>query len=74
MNKESFLETLRSQYAEEIHEAHIECERGEGRVDLELFAHKLHQLRKSAQVEGLANQEFDELVNSLLPLLMKKAA
>jgi hypothetical protein len=74
MNKETFLDTLRSQYAEEIHEAHIECERGEGRIDLEAFAHKLHQLRKAAQVEGLPNQDFDDLVNATIPALMQGKA
>ena len=74
MNRETFLDTLRSQYAEEIHEAHIECERPGGRVELALFAHKLHQLRKAAEVEGLPTQEFDDLVNSLLPELMEGKA
>lgn len=63
-----------SHYADEIEDAHLESKSIQGGIDLPRFAHKLHALRKVAETEGLANVEFDALVNSMLPTLMDQVA
>jgi hypothetical protein len=66
MNKESFLETIRQQYSDEIHEAYIECEHG-NKVDLVQLNQRLARLMTHAKVEGLSVADFHELVVSTLP-------
>lgn len=68
MNRESFLETVKQQYAEEIHEAYIEHEHGlGGKVDFPALNKQLKKLKASAKVEGLSAQDFDDLVQATLP-------
>ncbi len=68
MDREAFLETIKKQYAEDIHEAYIECEHENGEhIDFKNLDTKLTKLKKSAKVEGLPGQEFDDLVQSTLP-------
>jgi hypothetical protein len=68
MNRESFLETIKQQYAEEIHEAYIEHEHGlGGKVDYPGLNKHLKKLMNSAKVEGLKPQEFEELAQATLP-------
>lgn len=70
MNRESFLETVKQQYSEEIHEAFIECEHGgERKVDLPKLDDLLERLGQNAQKEGLSAGDFVELVQSTLPFV-----
>ena len=68
MNKESFLEVVRQQYAEEIHAAYLEHEHGGGKkIDVQGLNKCLQKLMANAKVEGLAPAEFEELVHATLP-------
>jgi hypothetical protein len=68
MNKESFLETVKQQYAEEIHEAYVEHEHGlHGKIDTPALTQHLKKLMTNAKVEGLSAHDFEELVHSTLP-------
>jgi hypothetical protein len=68
MNRESFLETVKQQYAEEIHEAYIEHEHGlGGKVDFPALNKHLKKLMASAKVEGLSAQDFQDLAHATLP-------
>jgi hypothetical protein len=66
MNRESFLDTVRQQYADEIQEAYRGCLH-EGRLDSLRLQRELDRLMKSAGVEGLPAREFEELVQATLP-------
>ncbi len=68
MNRESFLDTLRQQYSDEIRGAFLECahERGE-QVDFQKLDEMLTKLMQNASVDGLPEQEFVELVQSTIP-------
>jgi hypothetical protein len=66
MNKESFLETLRDQYREEIREAHIESEHHQV-IDFPSLNRSLNQLMKTAKYDGLSRSDFEELVKNTLP-------
>ena len=66
MNKESFLDTLRTQYREDIREAFIECEH-QSQVDFLTLNIKLKSLMNTAKFEGLPFKDFEDLVNSTLP-------
>ena len=73
MNRESFLETIRQQYADEIREAYIECEHDEGRTfDIPELNKRLKKLMSAAKVSGLAPAEFEEMVRSILPDVVSK--
>ncbi len=70
MNRESFLETVRQQYADEIREAYIECEHedhGSQEVDFVELNKRLNNLRTSAKLDGLSVAEFEELARATLP-------
>jgi hypothetical protein len=68
MNKESFLDALKQQFTDEIHEAYIECEHGtEGKVDLPSLNLRIQKLMAHAQIEGLSPIEFQQLVRATLP-------
>lgn len=68
MNRESFLETVKQQYSEEIHEAYLEHAHGGGKdVDMPGLKKKLQKLMASAKVEGLSPAEFEELARTTLP-------
>jgi len=66
MNRESFLETVKKQYTDEIHEAYLECEH-EGTVDLKALNQRIKKLMSNAKVEGLAPKEFEDLVRTTIP-------
>lgn len=66
MNRETFLDTLKTQYSEEIHEAYLECEHA-GKVDLAAFNQRLAKIMKNAATEGLPRGEFEEMVRSAFP-------
>ena len=68
MDKEGFLDAIRKQYADEIHEIYLECEHDDGRrVDYAKLNSELKRIRAHARVEGLSDKEFDDLVKSTLP-------
>ncbi len=66
MNRESFLETIKQQYSDEIHEAYLECEH-EGKIDMPALTAKLKKLISCAQVEGLSESEFLAVAKTALP-------
>ena len=66
MNRESFLEAIKTHYTEEIHAAFVECEHGKD-VDFSRLTHLLSKLRDAAKGEGLAHTDFEDLVKSVLP-------
>jgi hypothetical protein len=66
MNRESFLETVRKQFTDEIYSVFLQCEHGKD-VDFPKLTHLLSQLRDAAKREGLAYAEFEDLVKSTLP-------
>lgn len=68
MDRDDFVEALREQYADEIHEAYIECEHENGKnIDFEKLNDSLAKLMKAANVDGLHDSDFKELVKSTLP-------
>ena len=67
MDREDFIEHLRQQYADGIFEAYLECEHESGKVDFETLKARLEKIGKAAAVEGLASQDFHELVFGVLP-------
>ena len=68
MDREGFIDTLRYQYAEEIHEAYVLCESRDGQnVDLPKLHALLMQLARAAGREGLPQADFLELAYSALP-------
>ncbi len=66
MNRETFLDTVGKQYADEIHEAYVECAHGK-EVDFKKLNVLLKKLMIHAKVDGLSAQEFIELVKTELP-------
>lgn len=66
MDRESFLDTLREQYADEIHEAYVACNHGEA-VDYDQLNTSLGRIMKTARVDGLSEADFAELVQSTIP-------
>lgn len=66
MNKESFLDTIRDQYREEIREAYLESEHHE-KIDYSELKYKLSHLKKAAALEGLPHKDFEDLVKCALP-------
>ena len=70
MDRESFLETIRKQYADKIQNTYVQCEHehdNQVRVDWTQLHRQLTGLMKSAKVDGLAAKEFMELVKAELP-------
>lgn len=67
MDKEGFLDTIRKQYAEDIHEAYLECAHDQGAVDYPALSERLAKLMRNAHVDGLPQKEFEDLVRSTLP-------
>jgi|GEM_PF-1323524 len=68
MDRESFLETVRQQYAEEIQEAYYECEHEDGReIDYIKLNQNLARLMQGAMLDGLPPADFEDLVRSTLP-------
>lgn len=68
MNRDDYLFGLKERYAEEIYEAYLECEHKSGReVDFPKLNEMLTKLNRSALVEGLSAEDFEELVRAELP-------
>jgi len=74
MDRDSFLDTVRKNYAELIHEAYVECEHEHGEFDAAKLKASLAKLAKAAKVEGLGQKDFDDLVKSTLPSHQDQAA
>jgi hypothetical protein len=73
MDRESFLETVKKQYADEIQEAYVECEHEDGRaVDYAQLNQMLRRLQGSARAEGLLEKDFQDLVRTALPEIWEK--
>jgi hypothetical protein len=67
MDREDFIEILKKQYADNIHEAYLECEHEKGSIDYPSLKAQIEKIAKSASVEGLRPGEYHELVHSVLP-------
>ncbi|MDR3607024.1 MAG: hypothetical protein P4M08_06550 [Oligoflexia bacterium] len=67
MNRESFIDTLRSKYSDDVLAALSECSHKDREVDLEELRAKLAHLAKVATLEGLGLDEFRMIVSSRLP-------
>ncbi len=67
MNKESFLETIRQQFSDEILEVYNECAHGGQGVDVPQLNQRLNKMMAHAKHQGLSHAEFEELVKMLLP-------
>jgi hypothetical protein len=68
MNREGFLETIRRQYIEDIHEAYQACIHEGGQViDYEKLTECLTKLMRTAARDGLPPADFEEMVYSTLP-------
>jgi len=68
MNREGFIETIRRQYIEDIHEAYQGVLHAGGHVvDYEQLTGVLTKLMRTAARDGITAQEFEEMVFSTLP-------
>jgi hypothetical protein len=67
MDKESFLEGLRKQFANEIQEVYLECEHDRGEVDISRLNSMLKKLMAGARLQGLPEKDFLDLLKSTLP-------
>ena len=73
MDRDDFLFALKERYAEEIYEAYLECEHDDGKViDFNQLNSMLAKLQRSAIVEGLTPEDFDELLRAELPDIHNK--
>ena len=69
MDREGFLETMRRQYIEDIHEAYqASLHEGGGRVDYVHLSGVLSQVMRRASKDGFKPMDFEELVYATLPL------
>lgn len=68
MNRETFLDTIRSRYLEDIREAYLECEHGaEKPIDYVKLGKILARLMEHAIASGLTAAEFEELTMVTMP-------
>jgi hypothetical protein len=68
MDKETFLDAIRQQYVDDIHEAYLECDHGgDHMIDMATLNKKLRTLMANAKVDGLSAAEFEELAKATLP-------
>lgn len=73
MDRESFLEIVRKQYAEKINSAYVECEE-RGKIDWTKLNAKIDKLYAHAKIEGLPQKDFEDLVKGVLPEMFDKVA
>jgi hypothetical protein len=66
MDRESFLEAVRKQFADDIHEVYLECGKREG-VDLPRLNGMLRKLMSGARAQGIAERDFIDLVRTTIP-------
>ena len=62
MNREDYIDQLKSQYANGIFEAYLECEHEKGEVDFFALKTMLEKTSKAAAVDGLNPKLFHELI------------
>ncbi len=68
MDRESFLEAVRKQFADDIHEIYLECEhRGGQGIDLPRLNTLLRKLMTGARAQGIGERDFIDLVRTTLP-------
>ncbi len=73
MTRESFLETIRRHYTDEIQDAYQHCEHGGGKViDYPELDKRLGNLMANARLEGLPEADFESLVNATLPHIVER--
>jgi hypothetical protein len=69
MDREGFLETMRRQYIEDIHEAYqASLHEGGGKVDYVQLSGMLSKVMRRASMDGFKQMDFEELVYSTIPL------
>jgi hypothetical protein len=66
MDRESFLEAVRKQFVDDIHEVYLECEKHEG-IDLPRLNRMLKKLMSGARAQGIAERDFIDLVRTTIP-------
>lgn len=71
MNRESYLETVKKQFTDEIHSAYIHCQH-EGPnnsrlLDISALESKLQKLKRVAVAEGISENDFDDLIHAAIP-------
>jgi hypothetical protein len=75
MDRESFLETVKNQYVDEIRVAFLECEHHGGRViDYSALNQRLKKLMVGAKKEGISPRDFQLLVQAVLPHVFEQIA
>lgn len=71
MDKDSFTETLRKQFRDQIRAAYIECEHA-SEVDFGALRKRLRKLVSQSTAQGISAKEFADLVQSTLPEIRGK--
>lgn len=67
-NRDEFIDTLISQYKEEIEELLIECEHVyRSTIDYDLLDEKIEQLFSCARIDGLPEKMVWELIQARIP-------
>lgn len=75
MTKETFLDTVRHRFLEDIREAYLECAHGPERpIELARLTRLLGKLQNFAKKAGLTPTEFEELTMICLPGVLPVAA
>ena len=70
MDRETFKDTLRQKYADDIREAYLECEHKNGSqvmVDQTELMKRVSKLLKCAKSDGFTQEEFAEIAESAQP-------
>jgi len=66
MNRESYMETVRQQYAEKVTAAYVQCEH-DGQENFTELTAQLVKIKRQAISEGMSDADFDDIVFSALP-------
>jgi hypothetical protein len=75
MDKEAFIESVKSQFVDEIKEAFLECEHHGGQeIDHFQLNRRLKSLMSGAKKAGIPHKEFHQLVQIVLPHVVDKLA
>jgi hypothetical protein len=73
MDRESFLETVKNQYVDEIRVAFLECEHHGGKViDYSALNQRLKKLMVGAKKAGISTHDFQLLVQAVLPHIVEQ--
>lgn len=71
MDREGFLISLKTQYAEDILSTYFECQKENELPDIKLLTEKLETLLHHARRDGLRTHDFVGLVEGVLPSIFK---